>query len=144
MPEYVKHSTVFLYADDAKLLKPITCLLDCLLFQQDLDVVADWSSTWQLTLNISKCLYIRYGLANKPSLNYSLMGVILSQVSNVTDLGVIFDSKLDFSTHCHNIAAKGFAGVNMILKCFHSKDRVVQCKLYTTFVRPILEYNSTI
>ena len=33
MPECVKHSTVFLYADDAKLLKPITCLLDCLLFQ---------------------------------------------------------------------------------------------------------------
>ena len=57
MPECVKHSTVFLYADDAKLLKPITCLLDCLLFQQGLDAVADWCSTWQLTLNISKCLY---------------------------------------------------------------------------------------
>ena len=106
--------------------------------------MADWCSTWQLTLNISKCLYIRYGLANKPSLNYSLTGVILSQVSNVTDLGVIFDSKLDFSTHCHKIAAKSFACVNMILKCFHSKDRVLQCKLYKTFVRPILEYNSPI
>ena len=97
--------------------------------------MADWCSTWQLTLNISKCLYIRYGLANKPSFNYSLTGVILSQVSHVTDLGVIFYSMLDFSTHCHKIAAKGFARVNMILKCFHSKDRVLQCKLYTTFVR---------
>ena len=46
MPECVKHSTVFLYADDAELLKPMTCLLDCLLFQQDLDTVADWCSTW--------------------------------------------------------------------------------------------------
>ena len=85
-----------------------------------------------------------YHFANKPSLNYRLTGVILSQVSNVTDLGVIFDSKLDFSTHCHKISAKGFARVNMILKCFHSKDRVIHCKLYTTFVRPILEYNSPI
>ena len=33
MPECIKQSTVFHSADDAKLLTPITCLLDCLLFQ---------------------------------------------------------------------------------------------------------------
>ena len=40
LPECVKHSSVFLYDDDAKVLKPISCHLDCLLLQQDLDAIA--------------------------------------------------------------------------------------------------------
>ena len=32
----------------------------------------------------------------------------------------------------------------MLLKCFYSKDRSLQCKLFITFVRPILEFNSSI
>jgi hypothetical protein len=39
------------------------------------------------------------------------------------------------------VAAKGFARANIILKCFYSKDRNFLCKLFITYVRPILEYN---
>ena len=39
-PDCIKNSTILLYADDAKLLKPITCRLACFLLQQDLDVFA--------------------------------------------------------------------------------------------------------
>jgi hypothetical protein len=144
LPECIKHSSIYLYADDAKLLKPISCRLDCFLFQQDLDALAAWCSTWQLSLNITKCLYIRFGLANKPSFDYTLSDIKLLKVTTTSDLGVIFDSKLDFSAHCHSVAAKGFARVNMLLKCFNTKDRSLQSKLFCTFVRPILEYNSPI
>ena len=75
---------------------------------------------------------------------YTLSGIALSQVSIANDLGILFDSKLDFSSHCHKVAAKGFVCVNMLFKCFYSKDRSLQCKLFTTFVLPILEYNSSI
>ena len=54
-PDCIKNSTILIYADDAKLLKPITCRLDCFLLQQDLDVFAAWCPTWQVQLNISKC-----------------------------------------------------------------------------------------
>ena len=103
-----------------------------------------WCSTWQLALNISKCLYTRFGLANKPSFNYSISGTALLQVTSVNDLGVLFDTELDFSAQCHKIAAKGYSHANMILKCFYSKDRSLLCKLFCTFVRPVLEYNSLI
>ena len=32
----------------------------------------------------------------------------------------------------------------MLLKCFHSNDRNLQYKIFSAFVRPILEYNSPI
>ena len=48
----IKHSSVFLYADDVKSLKTINCLLDCILLQQYLHTVAAWCSTWQLSLNM--------------------------------------------------------------------------------------------
>ena len=144
LPDCIKHSSVFLYADDAKFLKTINCLLDCILLQQDLDAVAAWCSTWQLTLNIAKCLYIRFGLALKSRFEYKISGIALSSVDSINDLGILFDSKHTFSSHCHKVAAKGFARVNMLLKCFYSNDRNLQCKLFSTFVRPILEYNSPI
>ena len=31
---------------------------------------------------------------------------------------------------------------NMLLRCFHSRDRILQMKLFNTFVRLILAYNS--
>ena len=43
MPHCIKNSTI--YADDAKLLKPITCRLGCFLLQQDLDAFAAWCPT---------------------------------------------------------------------------------------------------
>ena len=79
-----------------------------------------------------------------PPFNYSLSGTVLSQVHNVSDLGVLFDSKLNFSAHCHKTAAKGFSRATLLLKFFYSNDRTLQCKLFSTFVRPLLEYNSPI
>ena len=43
MPDCIKNSTI--YADDAMLLKPIICRLDCFLLQQDLDAFAAWCPT---------------------------------------------------------------------------------------------------
>ena len=103
LPECVKHLSIFLYADDAKVLESISCHLDCLLLQQDLDAITAWCATCLLTLNIAKCFYIRFGLANKPLFNYILSGIALSQVSIANDLGILFDSKLDFSSHCHKV-----------------------------------------
>ena len=55
------------------------------------------------------------------------------------DLGVVFDHKLTFSEQCHNVAKKDFARVNTLLRCFYSRDRNIQFKLFNTFVRSILE-----
>lgn len=144
LPDCVKHSDIFLYADDAKILKCINCMLDCINFQSDIDAIVAWCATWQLTLNVSKCLFIRYGLVDRPLLDYSMAGALLKKVMSTNDLGVMFDSKLSFSVHCNSVANKGYMRANMLLRCFYTRDCDLQIKLFNTFVRPILEYNSPI
>ena len=127
-----------------QVLKNISYSLHCLLLQQDLDAIAVWGATWPLTLNIAKCFYIRFGLVNKPLFNYYILsGVALSQVLLANDLGFVLNSRLDFF-HCHKVAAKVFALVNMLLKCFNSNNRnFLQFKLFLAFARHILEFNSS-
>ena len=42
---------IFLYADDAKCLMPISTMCDCKLLQDDLIRLSKWSSHWNLSLN---------------------------------------------------------------------------------------------
>jgi ribonucleases P/MRP protein subunit RPP40 len=144
LPDCIHHSDILLYADDAKVFKQIECRLHCVLFQQDIDSIANWCALWQLTLNVSKCVFVRFGLVDRPSCDYYISGVRLQKSVSTKDLGVVFDSKLSFSEQCHTVANKGFTRVNMLLRCFHSRDRDLQIRLFNAFVRPILEYGSPI
>ena len=141
----IKYSSVFLYANDTKFLKTICCLLDCILLQQDLyKCSCGLVLNPQLALNIAKYLYLRFAIALKTRFVHKISHIVLSSINSFNDLGILFDSKLTFSSHCHKVAAKGFARVNILLKDFYSNDRNLQCKLCSAFVRPISEYNSPI
>ena len=119
-------------------------MLDSLLFQRDLDFKVIWCDLWQLKLNISNCMYVRFGLVSMPTYEYSISRTLLQKVVSTKDLDIKFDSKLSFSDHCHIVASKGFARVNLLLRSFHSRDRHLQIKLFNCYVCPILEFNSPI
>ena len=89
-------------------------------------------------------MYVRFGLVDRPTYEYIISGILLQKAVSTKDLGIIFDSKLSFSDHCHAVASKGFARVNSLLRSFHSRDRDLQIKLFNCYVRPILEFNSPI
>ena len=114
LPDYIKHSDIFLYADDEKIFKRIYCILNYFNFQCDIDAIVAWCVAWQLTLNVSKCLFIRYGLIDRPLLDYYMSGVLLKRVMTTDDLGKKIDSKLLFSTHCNYLANKGYKRSNVI------------------------------
>ena len=67
---------------------------------------------------------------HKPVVNYSLSGIDLTHMTTVNDLDFTFDSKFNFASHCHKIAAKGYVSMNMLLNCFYAKDRSLQFKLF--------------
>ena len=51
-------SSVFMFADDTKLIRSIQSIADHILLQADLDCLLKWCDRWQLSFSISKCKLI--------------------------------------------------------------------------------------
>ena len=69
----------------------------------------------------------------------------MSSVSCIKDLGVFIDCDLSFSTHIDDITRRAYQRTNMIFyKGFVSLDKIMLSKAYTTYVRPLLEYCTSI
>ena len=62
----------------------------------------------------------------------------------VSDLAVIVDDKLRFSSHINHIVCKAHRRANLILRCFVSKDAVSLVNAFKVYARPILEYCSVV
>jgi hypothetical protein len=56
------------------------------------------------------------------------------------DLGVTVDSNFKFDQHVSLIVRKALVRSRLILKFFHSRDRLFLVKAFCTYVRPLLEY----
>ena len=127
LPQVVKYSNILLYADDAKVMKMIANCLDSIHLQIDLNSIGLWCNTWQLALNVAKCFTVRFGLTDRPVFSYSFYNSEITLVDCVTDLGVIFNSHMSFSNHCHAVVKKAYARANLILRYFYTNDRDFFC-----------------
>lgn len=138
----LKKAKVKIYADDMKLYSTIKSSRDAELLQDDLDRFATWCSDSNLKLNVGKCEFTRFYRIKSPVLfNYRFNNSVIQFNSLVTDLGVVFDKEINFKAHIDKIATKASRMLGFIKrwgKEFNSP--LVLRHLYTTFVRPILEY----
>ena len=112
-----------------------------------IDKLYQWSVTWQLPIAIDKCFLCR--IANTHRLNncshtYHVNGCALPLVDHIRDLGVTVDSRLKFDKHIALIVHKAMSRCRLILKCFHSRNVTIMLQAYVTYVRPILEYCSSV
>lgn len=137
-----QNSRFLLYADDLKAFKTITCLEDCMIFQQDLDRFTAYCSTNKLQLNISKCSYINFTKAkNILTFNYTLCNSSLIKVSSLRDLGVQLDTNLTFNTHVQNIVNKAFKLYGFVMRTSVNFKRTnTYLYLFKCLVRSQLEY----
>ena len=72
--------------------------------------------------------------------NYKLYGNNLEHVFEEKDLGVTIDSELKFEEHISNKVNKANSIAGLIRRSFAHLDGPLFKRLYTTFVRPHLEY----
>lgn len=139
-----------LYADDAKLYTSIKSDADSVNLQANLDKLFDWSSKWQLNISHHKCCIIEICKSCRNIklvdnvYNYKLGSRPLNIVNSVSDLGIIVDSDLNFSGHIASVTRKAHQRANLILRCFISRDIGSLISAFKTYVRPIVEYNSSI
>jgi hypothetical protein len=97
--------------------------------QLDLDIIHHWCLEWLLFLNVQKCHVLHFG--NKEQLlnkfNYNINGQYLNESVVEKDLGVFVSSDLNWDKQVSQVC---------------SSDLIR--KLYTTLIRPKLEYANVI
>jgi hypothetical protein len=142
LPDNVTCSTK-LFADDTKVYTQVATEEDQRRMQQDLDRLGDWSDTWLLRFNASKCKIMHLGNSN-PSFQYKMGDTTISEVQEEKDLGVTFDPTLKFSIHCNSIANKANSVVGVMKRAFDFMDRSMFLLLYKALVRPRLEYANSV
>ena len=110
---------------------------------QALKNLSEWSVKWQLTVNVDKCIVLHIG-KNNPKLNYFINGFIIQSSDHVRDLGVEVDNLLKFDYPIENIVSRAYQRLAILFKGFISRDSKLLTKAYITYVRPILEYCSSV
>ena len=75
---------------------------------------------------------------------YRIGTEIIPNCNSVKDLGITVDANMKFNLHIGNIVSKAFARSNLILKCFQSKNTATLIRAFTVYVRPLLEFNSSV
>jgi len=98
---------------------------------------------WQLFNSISKCNILSIGNYTSDVLYY-IDGNAQPVVASCKDLGFMITSDLSPSIHIGEIVRKAHQRANAILRCFETRDKELLVRTFTTYVRPLLEYNSVI
>ena len=135
-------ATAQLFADDIKLYTYFSNISPSML-QSQLDIIQTWSTLWQLRISYPKCSILTIG----PHQQTNIFQIDLNQISpvdHVCDLGITIDSKLKFRLHIHTIISRANHRKSLILRCFLSRNQTNLVRAFKTYVRPILEYASTV
>jgi len=96
-----------------------------------------------LKIAFSKCAILHIG-KNNPRFVYYFANDPIKSVLHMRDLGVTISANLKFSTHINNMTKSASSTANSILRSFTHKDRRFLIRMFCTFVRPKLEYASTV
>ena len=143
LPDYVIHSKLLLFADDAKCLKRIACSEDIARLQEDLDSLNNWSLQWKLKFKESKCIHMRIGGESVDPSLYEINSVPIPTQSNNKDLGILISSDQTWSDHVRHITARAYKILGLLRRTFSSTNSIHEKKmLYISLVRSQLVYCS--
>ena len=96
-----------------------------------------------MPLNLNKCVVLHVG-QNNPMLDYSINGVPLVKVDSVSDLSITVTSDLSWSSHITKVVKKANRIGYLITKAFEKANMLTVVKLYTGYIRPILEFGNAV
>ena len=136
-------SPSLLFADDAKLFRPITDYHSFQQLQNDILTFKQWSKLWQLNFNTKKSFIMHLG-RNNACYTYYIGNDLLQSIKEHKDLGVIMGLNLKFHVHTSAVANKANPVLGLIRKSFTKLNGHSLPLLYKSLVRPHLEYANVV
>lgn len=97
-----------------------------------------------MPLSAEKSKVLALPSISKGKHNYGLNEVSLDFVQKVRDLGFIITHNLSFDDHISEITRKAARKTHNLFRALKTKDPLVLIKAYKTYIRPILEYGTSV
>jgi len=143
--DYIKHSTLRLFADDSIIYKEIKSPNDSVLLQSDLDAAGKWEHDWLMHFHPDKCNVLSITPKRNPILfKYKLHHHILEKVQSSKYLGVTLQHNLKWDKHINSITNKANQSLGFLRRNLKINSSKVKEHAYKAIVRPKLEYSSTV
>jgi hypothetical protein len=144
-------SPAFLFADDTKVYRVIKDERDNMIFQNDINSLQAWSDKWLLKFHPEKCKIMHIGSRPDEQANYKYTmksgnqeEVELATTTKEKDIGVIFDQELNFREDMNTRIIKANNIMGIIRRTYSHLDINTLRSLFTTLVRPHVEYGAPI
>jgi hypothetical protein len=136
--------SIKLFADDIKSYQMFDYFYETIKMVEFVKLLNFWCKINGLTLSETKCEVMHLG-KNNPQRPYSLNHRILPVAEDIVrDLGIYVNPSLKWSDHISLICSKANSRLYLLFKCLRSSDYKFLTKMYSTYVRPLLESSSII
>jgi hypothetical protein len=140
-------SNIRLFADDTSLYIIVdNPVLSSITLQADIDTISSWAKTWLVTFNPTKSESMVISRKRLKPLHPPLVmnNEQIISISSHKHLGVYLSEDCKWHTHIDYIKTKAWSRVNVMRKLKFKLSRKTLEIIYTTFIRPILEYADVI
>jgi hypothetical protein len=135
---------IFIYADDSKITREVCDEIGGTALQRDLDQLSGWGRRWLLTFQVDKCKVMHLGGDRNIQRSYSMNSAKLETTALEKDLGVWISNSMKSAEHVARAVAKANQILGLIRRSFTFLDCRLMRQLYTSLVRPHLEYSNVI
>ena len=134
---------ISLFADDTKVYS--TNIIE---LQNSLHSISSWLNKFQLDLAPKKCFNLQIGKSRKENNNCNntifINNVKITTKQVIKDLGVFISYNLKWEYHINYIVKIASSYSYLIFKSFNTSNIWILIKLYKTYVRSKLEYNTVV
>ncbi|MEW8546213.1 MAG: reverse transcriptase family protein [Candidatus Thiodiazotropha sp.] len=141
------HSHIRLFADDTSLYIIVeNPQIAATTLNTDLGTITRWASDWLVDFNPSKTVSMivsrKSAQTNHPPL--FMDNTIISENTSHKHLGLTFSNTCTWSEHIKNITDTAWLRLNLLRVLKFKLNRRALQKLYFAFIRPLLEYSSSV
>jgi len=143
LPHSLSVATPYLFADDTKCMHTINNSLDSSMLQTDVDNLTNYSESWHLKFNVSKCTHLHFHFSSSPCIpKYYIKSNEIPSQSVTKDLGIIFSTDLQWSEHHNKLVSRAYRTLHLLRRTFSTPAVSAKKLLYISLVRSQLTYCS--